>query len=264
MDLGHNTYCFSFSAAEHDWPKKCKVCGDAYRCQRHSSVCVRRPRWPWDVYAHHERWAKAQSQCCQGPTSACVILSTQLPHSENKVGAFEYIVWCFNTFLMKLMYLSYVPCIKKFGLLSSASFPSQQKGWWQRVLFFGIGLKGVHISFFKLRMLFTLTKSLEKSSSHDQDFWFSVRRGLICMSYRGRLSSQSSVGCFLWQNHLSVHMCVNFSRLSFVFDLCELQRQISVMKHVHLASQSSACCFYGKILTIYHCTCVFHSSEIYE
>ena len=75
------------------------------------------------------------------------------------------------------MYLSYRSCINKFGLPPSANYPVNRNVN-DEVSSFGIGFKGMHISFMTFKMTFTLTKYFETSFSHDRHFPFSVRNGL--------------------------------------------------------------------------------------
>ena len=85
-----------------------------------------------------------------------------------------------NTFMTKSVYLSYLPCINKFGLPPSASCLVDRNVndkeclnlyWFQR---------DVHdtTSYLKFGVMFTITKYSEKSPSYDGDLPFSVRNDL--------------------------------------------------------------------------------------
>ena len=61
---------------------------------------------------------------------------------------------------------------------TSCQLPSQQKRQQSRMSSFSISFKELNILFLKLRIVFSLTKHLEKSYSHDQDFLSTVSNAL--------------------------------------------------------------------------------------
>ena len=80
------------------------------------------------------------------------------------------------------MYLRYLPCIKKFGLPTSASYSVNRNVNDEECLLLVSVSKGCTSLFSKFRMTSTLTKYLEKISSPDRDFPFTVRYELAAAS----------------------------------------------------------------------------------
>ena len=76
------------------------------------------------------------------------------------------------------MYLSSLSLYQEVWSPTRSQLPSRLERQRRSVSFFDIGFKGMYISFLKFRMTFTLTKYVEKRSSHDGDFPFSVRNEL--------------------------------------------------------------------------------------